>query len=156
MTNTIYADLDGNGFPIAFFQSAAYDNPEDRIPASATAITQEQFNELHANFGRRKFLNGEVVVHTPPAPSPEEVRAHMPPLTHRQLWLAGLEIGIRESDAIAVINTIPDPIEKEAAMIEFTRSATVSRMHPLVIILLAGVGLSEQEADSLWLWAASS
>jgi hypothetical protein len=96
---------------------------------------------------------GPIAPYVPP--TPEQLRERMPSLTHRELWLAGLEIGIRESDALALINSIPDDYQREAAMIEFTKSSTVKRTHPLVVALLAGVGLEDYEADALWMRAVT-
>ncbi|MGI8395686.1 hypothetical protein ACRYWZ_04855 [Agrobacterium deltaense] len=69
----IYAKFDQNGFPLGFWISEACSNPKEIIPADAVVITEEQHLELLENSGGRKFIDGEVVIHEPPAVTPVTV-----------------------------------------------------------------------------------
>ncbi len=42
----------------------------EKIPAAAVEITEDQYKDLIQNQGLRRFVNGEVVEHTPPPPPP--------------------------------------------------------------------------------------
>jgi len=50
------------------------------------------------------YQNGEIVpAPTPPEPTPEELRAAMPNISGRQLWLAAKSINITKADVLAMV-----------------------------------------------------
>ncbi|APY16206.1 MULTISPECIES: hypothetical protein [unclassified Brucella] len=63
------AVFDENGFPVAFYWPGVHD---DRIPAGAVEITDEQWLECISNAGLRKWDGSKIVVHTPPPPPEPE------------------------------------------------------------------------------------
>ena len=64
--NKFYVQAGTDGTVTGFWQSAAYDDPQDRIPADAIEVSEEQFFELFDNFGRRKLIDGAVIEYEPP------------------------------------------------------------------------------------------
>jgi len=57
-----WATFNGDGFPSAFYVSDVWPIPPDGV----TEITQDQWYEFINNSGLRKWVNGEVVIYTPP------------------------------------------------------------------------------------------
>lgn len=74
------AVFDENGFPTAFYWPGVHD---ERIPADAVEITDEQWFELIDNAGLRKWDGSKVVVHMPPSTEPLEPVTIIPAVT---LW----------------------------------------------------------------------
>lgn len=58
-----HAVLDAEGTPLAFYDSAIHGAG---IPPEAVEISDDQWQELLDHPGRRRLLNGEVVLHEPP------------------------------------------------------------------------------------------
>jgi hypothetical protein len=67
-TSKFFASFDTSGLPTAFFVEGLSGD----IPAGATSITYEQWQEFQANPSRRKWSGGQVVEYTPPPPVPTE------------------------------------------------------------------------------------
>lgn len=65
----IYGKFDEQGFPLGFWVLEACSDP-DVIPEDAVEISEAQHIELLENAGGRRFVDGEVIVHTPPPPDP--------------------------------------------------------------------------------------
>ncbi|MCC5780529.1 hypothetical protein H7H48_15820 [Nitratireductor sp. B36] len=92
---------------------------------------------------------GQVMPFVPPAaPTPEESRAAMPPLSRRQLLLGLYSISITEAQVDAAIGS------DTQSMIEWRDAGSYRRTHPLVSSLAAYFSLTDVEVDSLWLWAS--
>lgn len=79
----------------------------------------------------------------------------IPNLTPRQLCLMLLQIGMTSAMVDAAIASIPDPVAREVATVEWTKSTTYERHHPLVDQLAAGFGFTDSELDTIWTYAAS-
>lgn len=75
-------------------------------------------------------------------------------VTARQARLALLQAGLLDqvADAIAAIH---DPAQREAAGIEWEYATEVKRLHPWVVALGSGLGLSDSEIDDLFAVAAT-
>jgi hypothetical protein len=73
-------------------------------------------------------------------------------VTMRQARLALLGDGLLD-DVNAAINTLPSP-QKEAAQVEWEYAQEVQRNQPLVLMLLQALGLTDEEADQLFIKAA--
>ncbi|MBA4009086.1 MAG: hypothetical protein C0486_09950 [Erythrobacter sp.] len=83
----------------------------------------------------------------PPVPVPQSV-------TMRQARLALLEMGL--SGAVtAAIKAIPDPKQREAALVTWEYSAAVERDNPLIEMLGPALGLSGAALDDLFRLAAT-
>lgn len=94
-------------------------------------------------------LAGSVAPYTPPpAPTPEEARAAMPALSPRVLRLTLLSINITEADVDAALASNP------SGMIEWKYATYFKRTHPLIAALIPSFSLTEEQVDSLWLYAA--
>lgn len=67
--NKIYAGFNVDGFPSGFWQSLAY--PDGSTPPDGyVELSEDQFNDLYTNQGRRRLVDGEIVAYDPPAPEP--------------------------------------------------------------------------------------
>ena len=79
-----------------------------------------------------------------------------PTLTRKQLRNGLLSIGVTSADVEAQIAAISDPLEREAAMIDWQDTQAYERTNPLVNQIGVAMGLPEAQIDALWLWAAGS
>lgn len=82
------------------------------------------------------------------------VTAGFPVLTRKQLRNGLLSIGVTSADVEAQIAAIPDPLEREAALIDWQDTQAYERTNPLVNRIGAAMGLPEEQIDALWMWAA--
>lgn len=73
-----------------------------------------------------------------------------PPISARQLRLTLLQNGITSQDVINKINQIPDPIQKEAALIEFEYAIQFERDNPLLNQIGSAFELTEEMIDTMW------
>lgn len=89
---------------------------------------------------------------TPPPPEPPT--PFFPTLTRKQLRNGLLSIGVTSADVEARIATIADPLEREAAMIDWQDTEAYQRTNPLVNQIGVAMGLPEEQIDALWLWSA--
>lgn len=142
-----HAIFDENGFPQGFYSE---DIHGDNIPPEAIEITDEQWEEFLGHQGRRKWDGSKVIEYTPPAPTPEETRAAMPPLTARQLRLGLVGGGFSLADVEATIDAIPDAQQKAVAQIEWEYAVQFERMHPLIEQVGSSLGLTPEQIDAMW------
>lgn len=76
------------------------------------------------------------------------------PLTMRQLRLGLLLIGGFPASYIQdAINAIPDATQRGVAQIWYDESATVEWGHPMTQQLIAGAGLTTEQAAAMWMQA---
>ena len=89
--------------------------------------------------------------------TPHVVPARTPantPLTMRQLRLGLLLIGGFSSSFIQdAINVIPDATQRGVAQIWYDESAVVEWGHPMTQQLIAGAGLTTEQAAAMWMAA---
>lgn len=71
-------------------------------------------------------------------------------LTRRELRLGLLSMGLTESDVVAAINEEPDPVKREAALIEWQDNFHYNFNHPLVGLLMARLSMDEEQAKTAW------
>lgn len=86
-------------------------------------------------------------------PPPEQQRAAMPDLTARQLRLGLLNAGLTPSQVTSTIEALPAGVEKETAKVEWEYATTFRRLHPLIATVGAGLGLTDDQIDAMWLSA---
>src|SRR5690606_34120997 len=80
--------------------------------------------------------DGEAWVHVaPPEPTPEELRAALPPITRRQLRLTLVRNGIALDDVAAMIEAMPEGLAKEEARIEWDDASQFERLHPTLVLI---------------------
>lgn len=84
------------------------------------------------------------------APTNEEIRASMRPLTARQFRLGLLNAGISPSTVTATIAAMPAGPDRDKAQIEWEFATTFNRMHPLIATVGAALGLTDQQIDAMW------
>lgn len=77
-----------------------------------------------------------------------------PTLTRKQLRNGLLSIGVTSAEVEAQIAAIPDPLEREAAMIDWQDTQSYERDYPMINQIGAAFGLPEEQIDALWLWSA--
>lgn len=96
------------------------------------------------------WVNGAwAVPPAPPLPTPADT-----PLTMRQLRLGLLLIGGFSASFIQdSINAIPDSTQRGVAQIWYDESATVEWGHPMTQQLIAGAGLTTEQAAAMWMQA---
>ena len=151
----IKAKFDENGFPTAFYDTNAYDDPSF-IPADTVEITEGQWHDFIDHSGHRKWRNGEVVTYTPPPPEPV-----FPHLTARQFWQAALVIGVKEEDLIADIANkdspffIADDKDRESVLIDISKATTFTRDYKLLEKMAEVNKIPDAQLDTLWNWAAN-
>lgn len=76
-------------------------------------------------------------------------RASMPPLTSRQFWLAAYEIGVTKESVKALCADDP------TLMIVVDESSTLVRTDQDIITLSLAMGITPDQLDNLWEWAAT-
>lgn len=147
------AKFDENGFPIAFYDTNAYDDTSF-IPTDTIEITRAQWLDFINNSGRRKWVNGKVVNYTPPAPKPV-----FPTLSARQFWQAALLIGVKEEDLVNGISNknspyyIADENERESTLIDIKKATSFNRDFPLLKKMAEIHKIPDEQIDSLWIRA---
>ena len=87
-------------------------------------------------------------------PEPGPVDPIFPTLTRKQLRNGLLSIGVTSADVEAQIGTIADPLDREAALIDWQDTEAYQRTNPLVNQIGVAMGLPEEQIDALWMWAA--
>ncbi|RVH87800.1 hypothetical protein CN204_04170 [Sinorhizobium meliloti] len=86
----------------------------------------------------------------PPAPTQDQVRAAMKPLTARQFRLGIVLAGLTPAQVTAAIEAMPAGVEKEKALIEWGYASSFERKHPLIALVGGVLGLSDEQIDALW------
>ena len=89
-------------------------------------------------------------------PQPEPTAPTFPTLTRKQLRNGLLSIGVTSAEVEAQIAAIPDPLEREAAMIDWQDTQSYERDYPMINQIGAALGLPEEQIDALWLWSATN
>lgn len=92
-----FAFFDDDGRPEALFFSPSAPHPDpSAVPAGATEIAEHQWHELAGNLRRRRWKDGAMVPHPPPADKKrEEMRAYHAALGRFITWFAKVESRLR-------------------------------------------------------------
>lgn len=88
-------------------------------------------------------------------PEPEPQPQAIQPLTRRQLRLGLLYAGISTSQVEDAIAAIPDPTDREVALIEWQDATIYERSHPLIDQIGSALGLTPEQIDAMWADAAA-
>lgn len=91
-----------------------------------------------------------------PPPEPGIAAPMFPTLTRKQLRNGLLSIGVTSGDVEAQIAAILDPLEREAALIDWQDTQAYQRTNPLVNQIGVAMGLPSEQIDALWIWAAQN
>ena len=97
-----------------------------------------------------EWQNGAWVHVPPPTPTPEEARAALPPITRRQLRLTLVRTGISLDNVASAIAGIEDDLTRAEAQIEWEDAATFERLHPTLLVIADGLGLTPEQVDAMW------
>lgn len=89
-----------------------------------------------------------VILPKPPAPVPAVV-------TNSQCRDALTLAGIMPGDVMAVINLIPDPVQKQLATNKWEYANVIERNHPMIALMAPLLGFSEAQIDDLFRQAAN-
>ncbi|WP_412032930.1 hypothetical protein ACLIR7_14990 [Nitratireductor aquimarinus] len=89
-----------------------------------------------------------VVPYVPP--TPEDLRASMPPLSARQLRLGLIANGITLASVQAAVDGIADPTAREMALVEWEYATTFERTHSLISQIGSALNLTPEEIDTMW------
>ncbi len=89
-----------------------------------------------------------------PVPEPSPSAPVFPTLTRKELRNGLLSIGITSANIETQIGSIADPVEREAAMIDWQDTLNYERTHPLVAEFAEAFSLLPDQVDALWLWAS--
>jgi hypothetical protein len=98
-----------------------------------------------------------------PEPSPEDIRAAIPPLTRRQLFIALHRLGlITASEAVAAAATgvvpaalepmfaaLPEPDQTDAR-VTFAAFQMAYRLDPMTAMIAAAVAMTDDQIDAIW------
>lgn len=110
----------------------------------------QEFTVISAVTGNVTTVMQEVVVPEQPEPTPEQIRASLPPISRRQLRLTLVRNQIALDDVAAMIDGLPDGLPKDEARIEWEDAVTFERLHPTLITIADGLGLTPERVDELW------
>lgn len=83
----------------------------------------------------------------PPEPTPEELRELMPTLSSRQFWLAANTLGITEDMLLAAT-------DDAEIIIEIRKTTEFHRTYDSVVMLAPLMGITPEQLDDVWMWAA--
>ena len=99
----------------------------------------------------------------PPVPGPAEIRALIPPLTRRQVFIALHRLGlITAAEAVAaaatgavpsaletVFASLPEPSQTDAR-VTFAAFQMAYRLDPMTAMIAAAAGMTEEQIDAIW------
>ncbi|MDQ8959552.1 phage tail fiber protein [Acinetobacter baumannii] len=80
----------------------------------------------------------------------QEQLAKMQPLTRRQFRLALAMNGYDLSQVEALIDQIPDPMQRQIALIEWQDATTFERLNPSLLAMADLMGLGAEQVNMLW------
>lgn len=135
--------FDGQGFPQAFYADDIW--PATKIPAAAVKISEAAWREFIANQGRRKWLNGKVVVYEGTA-TPEAV-VHV--VTAAQAKIALYHAGLLDAVEAAVRAHPYPPVR-----IWYSDAREWERGFSYVQALGLELGLTDAQMNALFLAAS--
>lgn len=96
-------------------------------------------------------------------PGPEDIRAAIPPLTRRQVFIALHRLGlITASEAVAaaasgvvpatlepVFSALPEPDQTDAR-VTFAAFQMAYRLDPMTAMIAGAAGMTEEQIDAIW------
>lgn len=117
--------------------------PNDRIVLGIDADAEDISEGL-------LYVDGAIV--PAPAPTAEEIRANLPDISPRQLWLMALDIGITKESVLAAIDAMGDTIEAKRLRIEIAEPPVTGykRNHHAVEVLRQMLGIPLETFDTHW------
>lgn len=92
----------------------------------------------------------------PPAPTIEQVRAEMLPLTPRQLRLTLVRSGISLASVADAIAAMPNGLTKEETAVEWEYATTFERTSPALLAIADALYMTPEAVDTLWSQAVAA
>lgn len=132
-----FVETDTRGVATAF-----YNDSVNVVPATALPISDALWEDWISKSSTHRW-DGTKLVALPPEPPPPQP---IPTITPRQLELWLLSRGVL-AQVNALIDALPEP-DQTVAKIEWKRSSVFEYKHPLVQLLGAAVGLTEQDIEA--------
>lgn len=122
-------------------------DPSRMMPGNKIVLgIDAPFDTIHVG----QIYTGTDIINKP-APSIDEIRANMQPLTARQLRLGLINNGILPSQVATQLAAIPDPTQREIAETEWEYASTFTRTHNLIALVSAQLGLTPEQVDTMWM-----
>nr|WP_316651539.1 hypothetical protein [uncultured Gellertiella sp.] len=78
-----------------------------------------------------------------------------PPLPRSVFWLAALAVGVTKAGILSRIESLPDGADKERKRITIEETLQYRREDPYLSELALEAGITSEQLDALWLWAAN-
>jgi hypothetical protein len=130
-----------------------------KIPDDAVQISSAEHGVLLDavnSGGSINMVDGRpvAVAYVQPEPTLEQIRAAMPTLSPRQFWLAASRIDITKDAVLAQVDAMEDKAASADMRIEVTETVSFQRTNPAVDELATLLGITAEQLDSLWVWAA--
>lgn len=110
-------------------------------PGDGLTLVESETANIGDTYNAGAFIPAPVSL-----PVPQEI-------TRRQARLALLFAGLLDS-VDAVIDSIPDPMARAVAKIEWNEALTIDRASPLITELAPALGLTEADVDNLFITGA--
>lgn len=86
----------------------------------------------------------------PPEPSVDDLRAHMPPISKRQLRLTLVRNGISLDSVAQAIAGIEGEQDRVETQIEWEDATEFERLHPRILMIADALGLTAEQIDTMW------
>lgn len=129
-----------------------YQTPDGEIHTGVHYLTETDPYGFSPEL-RQYLIDYNPVIEPYVPPTKEEWRANLPAITKKALRLTLIRNGISLATVRSQIEAIENELERDEALTEWDDSETYHRMHPLLIMVANGLGLSAEQVDAMWLQA---
>ena len=123
----------------------SFDGLDEEMPAGMAGGIEVATAPFDA---RQVWSDGEWLPFTP--------EIILSPVTRRQLRLTLVREGIALASVEALIEAMPDGLEKEEAKIEWADAQTFNRDHPTLLLIAQALELSSERVDEMWVKAMAA
>lgn len=120
------------------------------IDGQEMTVPDNMDNRYRAMLAEWEASGNVIEPYLEPEPTPEELRAQMPPLSRRQFWLGAHSLGIAKADVMAYAANDP------ALLIEVEESTEFQRNYGAVTLLSPLLGITDDQLDDVWMWFAAA
>ncbi|KQZ96846.1 hypothetical protein ASD74_06210 [Rhizobium sp. Root564] len=120
----------------------SYDGPTENLPPELSAGVEVPTSPQDA---RQVWKDGAWLPFTP--------EVVLSPVTRRQLRLTLVREGIALAGVEALIEAMPEGLQKEEAKIEWADAQSFNRNHPTLLLIAQALALSPAKVDEMWVKA---
>jgi len=135
MTQRFFVDHNGN-------YRGSYDGPDEFMPAEMSEGIEVPTPPHDA---RQVWKDGDWLPFTP--------EVVLSPVTRRQLRLTLVREGIALASVEALIEAMPEGLQKQEAEIEWADAQSFNRAHPTLLLIAQALALSPAKVDEMWVKA---